>query len=221
MQSFEIDRPAVPLGSGIVLQLSMNLVPFLGVVFFDWSVFALIYAFWLETLGISFLNTIKIAFSKGGETSGLHFGKALRYFVLRILILLFYMIFILTFVGFMVSEKQAGRSFIEYLIFLDDTFRLTIIIFFLVKFFEMVYNFFYKKEYLSSLPTSFHAFTESRIIVMHVVIVLGVFAFQFFNEKLGDHAGIVAFAGIFVLVKSIADYFSFTLARKSEDKKSE
>lgn len=213
MQTFDIGKPIVPLGNGLLLQIVMNLVPFLGVVFYDWSVFALIYAFWLETFGISFLNTIKIAFSKGGEPSGFHFGKAFRYFIVRIAILLFYMIFILTFVGFMVSEKQAGRNFIEYLIFLDDTFRMTIIIFFLVKFFEMVYNFFYKKEYLTSLPTSFHAFTESRIIVMHVVIVLGVFAFQFFNEKLGDHAGIVAFAGVFVLVKTIADYISIKISK--------
>jgi hypothetical protein len=78
----------------------------------------------------------------------------------------------------------------------------------------MLYTFFYKKEYLSSSPDSFHAFTESRIIVMHVVIVLGVFAFQFFSEKLGDYSGIVAFAGVFVLVKTIADYLAYVLGQK-------
>ena len=38
-----------------LLQLVMNFIPLFGVIFFNWSIFALIYSYWLETLGITFL----------------------------------------------------------------------------------------------------------------------------------------------------------------------
>lgn len=210
----DFNAPIIPFGNGKILQFVMNIIPFLGVVFFDWSVFALIYAFWLETLGYSFFNSIRIAFAQKDEDSSFYFFKALRYFVTRVLVLLFYMLFMLTFVGMGISEQQEGINFVSYLLLLDPTFRITIVTFFLIKLFELVYRYFYLGERKITSSQDFNKLFDARLVVIHVVIVLGVFAFSFTSEKLGDHSGVVAFAGVFVLVKMIAEFISNMFADK-------
>ena len=184
----------------------MNIIPFLGVVFFNWSVFALLYAFWLETLGLSFFNSIRICFASKEAWSVTQLKKALQFFIFRIGILLFYVIFLLVFVGIDISGKQGGVNFAMYLLFLDIPFRITIFSFFIVKFLELAYHYFYLGERKTTTPDEYNKFFDSRLIVIHVVIVLGVFAFAFFNEKLGSHTGTVAFTAVFVSVKMLADF---------------
>ncbi|MEY3236715.1 MAG: hypothetical protein RI883_816 [Bacteroidota bacterium] len=202
----DFNPPIIPFGNGRVLQFVMNIIPFLGVVFFNWSVFALLYSFWLETLGLSFFNAIRIAFAAKDSEPTINFGKAFRFFILRVGILLFYMIFLLVFVGIDISGKQGGVSFAMYLMFIDIPFRITILSFFFIKFLELIYRYFYLGERKTTSSEDYNKFFDTRLIVIHVVIVLGVFAFKFFNEKLGTHTGIVAFAAVFVLVKMLADF---------------
>jgi hypothetical protein len=214
----DINTPIIPFGNGKVLQFVMNIIPFLGVVFFNWSVFALLYAFWLETLGLSFFNAIRIAFAAKEPESTFYFGKAFRFFMLRAGILLFYMIFLLVFVGIDISGKQGGVNFVMYLVLLDIPFRITILSFFFIKLIELVYHYFYLGERKTTAPDDYNKLFDSRLIVIHVVIVLGVFAFTFFNEKLGSHSGAIAFAAVFVLVKMLAD-FGVGLVGKQNPKK--
>lgn len=204
----ELIRPVIPLGNGVVIQLIMNIVPFLGVLFFDWSVFALIYAFWLETLAESFFNAIRIAFAQKSDSGSFHFVKAFSYFFVRILVLLFYLIFVLAFVGAMISHKQDGVHFVYYLFLIDTTFRIAIISFFVLKLLELIYHYFYLGERKNTSPAEFNSLFTGRIIVIHIVIVIGVFAYQYFSEKLSEHSGVVAFAAVFVSVKLIADFFA-------------
>lgn len=212
------ERFILPIGPSRLIQFTMNVVPFFGVVFMNWSVFALIYAFWLETLGFSFFNAVRIAFAEDSQDRLPHISKALTYFMLRLLVLLFYMIFILAFIGFSIGSKQEGANFANYLLLLDPSFRFTIFTFFIVKFLELLYTYFYQNEKKQTSPMDFSAFFDTRIIIIHVVIVLGVFAFQFFSEKLDTHAGIIAFAGIFVLVKIIGEYFSGLLVKVKDNR---
>jgi hypothetical protein len=204
----DFQRQIIPMGGAIWLQLIMNLVPFLGVVYNDWSVFALLYAFWLETLGMSFFDSIRIAFARGAETKGPHLVKAFRFFIGRTAVLLFYMIFMVSFVGFMVSEKQSGDNFVMYLVLAKNSFRITVITFFLVKLLELIITYFVRGEYKTALPEKYLGVFNGHIIVIHLVIVLGVFAHQFFSEKFDDHSGVVAFAGVFIIIKSLADLIS-------------
>lgn len=211
----DVQKPIIPLGGAIWLQLVMNLVPFLGVVYYDWSVFALLYSFWLETLAMSFFDAIRITFASGSESGVPHLAKAVGFFIRRTGILLFYMIFLVVFIGFVVSEKQSGSSFAVYLVLADDSFRFTVITFFLVKLFELIYRYFVQGEYKTALPEDYTGLFNRQIIVIHVVIVLGVFAFQFFSEKIDQHSGIVAFAGVFIIVKSLADLIAYRLSSKN------
>jgi len=211
--------PVLPLGNSKMLQVVMNIVPLLGVIYYDWSVFALLYAFWLETLGLSFLNAIRILFAKKSSEKGPFVGKALRFLVVSIFILLFYMLFMIVFVGFQISDKQEGVNFINYLMLLQPTFRLTIMVFFSIKLIELIYYYFIKNQRDTTRPTDFQPLLDSRIFVIHIVIVLGVFASQFFSEKLGNHSGVIAFACVFVLVKTIGDIVAtkFQLKNSTEN----
>lgn len=203
------------MGGGIWLQLVMNIVPFLGVVYYDWSVFALLYSFWLETLAMSFFDAIRIVFASGSETKGPHISKGIGFLLRRVGILLFYMVFIISFVGFMVSGKQAGGNFAVYLVLAEDTFRITVVTFFLIKLAELVFQYFLKGEYKTAIPETYYDLFSRQLIVIHLVIVLGVFAYQFFAEKVDDHTGIVAFAGVFIIIKSLADLFAYRMSSKS------
>jgi len=207
----DIIRPTIPIGNSAVIQFVMNVIPFLGVLFFNWSVFALIYAFWLETLGESFFNAIRIAFAQNSDTGSFHPRKAFSYLFVRILVLLFYLVFVLTFVGVMISGKQEGVHFVYYLFFIDTSFRIAILSFFFLKFIELIYQYFYLGGRKTTSPTEFSSFFTARIIVIHIVIVLGVFAYQFFSERLSQHSGVVAFAAVFVGVKLIADFLARTI----------
>lgn len=188
-----------------MLQVVMNIVPLLGVIYYDWSVFALLYAFWLETLGMSFLNAFRILFAKKSLEKGPFVGKALRFLFVSIFILMFYMLFMIVFVGLQISDKQEGVNFMMYLMLLQPSFRFTLIVFFVIKCIELIYYYFIQNQRETTSPTDFHPLLDSRIFVIHIVIVLGVFACQFFSEKLGNHWGVIAFASVFVLVKTVGD----------------
>lgn len=213
----DVSAPIIPFGNGKVLQFVMNIIPFLGVVFFNWSVFALLYSFWLETLGLSFFDAIRIAFAAKKPESSFHFTKAFRFFILRVGILLFYMIFLLVFVGIDISGKQGGVNFAMYLLLLEIPFRITILTFFSIKFLELIYRYFYLGERNTKSVDDYNKFFDSRLVIIHVVIVLGVFAFKFFNEKLGTHTGVVAFAAVFVLVKMLSDFGAQQITKKNTE----
>lgn len=195
----------------------MNIVPFLGVAFFDWSVFALIYAFWLETLSISFFNSIKILFAQKTTRPSLNIYKAFKYLVIRLFILLFYMLFIIVFIGIKITSTQQGGNFAADLLMLDTSFRFTMILFFIIKFIELIYHYFYLNGRKEESPDNFLGLFDARIVIIHVVIVLGVFAHQFFSEKLDNHAGSVAFAGVFVFAKVIGERVSNSFSKKTSE----
>ena len=217
----DFNRIIVPIGNGKVLQLLMNIIPFLGVLFYDWSVFALIYAFWLETLSVSFFNAVRIIFAQKTNSPGVNILKGIKYLFVRSFILLFYMIFILVFIGIEISSTQHGVNFASDLLMLEPSFRITILVFFFIKLIELIYHYFYLNERKDESPDSYFALIDARLVIIHVVIVLGVFAFQFFSEKLDNHAGVVAFAGVFVLVKILGEMVSNWIStNKSESNKS-
>ncbi|MES2798820.1 MAG: DUF6498-containing protein [Bacteroidota bacterium] len=195
-----------PLGSHWAMQLILNLVSLFGVIFFDWNVFSLFYFFFLETVALSFFDGLKIAFAQGDEEQGPHFMKGIRFLLRRSLILAFYLIFILTFVGVLMSSKQGkGYEWLHYFLLIEPTFRFTVLSLVVVKSVEFFYFYFYLNERKYVHSESLNKLIDSRIIVIHVVIVLGAFSFQFFENKFGIQYGIISFATVFVLLKIGAD----------------
>jgi hypothetical protein len=204
-----------PLGISRLMQVFMNFIPLLGVIFMDWSVFALFYVFWLETLALSFFNAMKIFFAEGSDESGPHIQKAMSYFFFRLFILSFYLIFILVFIGLMMASKQGeGHEWVMYFLLIESSFKLTVVSFFLIKLVEFIYFYFVKNEKEMTSPDKYQRFFDARLIVIHVVLVGGYFIFEFTREMDGDRTGLILFASSFVIVKSFAEF----IVSRSEDK---
>jgi hypothetical protein len=192
--------------NNIVLQLTRNFIPLLGVIFFNWSIFALLYSYWLETLGITFFNSIMILTAQNSPEKPPHIKKALFYLMFHAGILMFYMFFIITFIGLMVAEKQEGSGFVNYLVFIDRSFRFTILGLFIVQLMSLINNYFLSGLYKTFKPDGYYMLFNVRSVVIHLVIILGFFAFNYISKMNNTRYGIIAFALVFVLIKSIADF---------------
>ncbi len=119
----------------ITSQIVMNTIPLLGVIFAQWSIFALIYSYWLETLSIVFFNTIKILTAQKSSQKAPHIKKALFNLMINLGELFFYLIFIVVFIGGIISTKHEGMNFINYLAFIDNNFKIMIFGLFTAKLF--------------------------------------------------------------------------------------
>jgi len=202
----------------LILQLGVNLMTLMGVIYLNWSVFALIYLYWIETLLYTLTNTVKILTAQGGKETAPHYRMAFRYFRFNIGLLLFYFIFIVFFIGLMVAEKQEGSNFVVYLFFRDAGFAAGVISFIILKIAELTVTYFLSGHYKKAKPEAFNSFFNVRLILIHIIIVLGVFAFIFFSNKLNNYYGIIGFASVFVLVKCIIDFVSIVyLQKKGKD----
>jgi hypothetical protein len=142
------------------------------------------------------------------------------YFWIRSFMLIFYLIFILVFVGIFESiNSDSGYSFSRTILFLDDWMKVSIFAFIithLLEYWAWLTSGFNKETSLRELGMPF----DGRIIIMHLVIVLGTFGSMYASDTLfpgHPKAGSIAYASLFVLFKSILDIYSFRKDRKRFD----
>lgn len=165
------------------------------------------YFFWLETLGLSFFNSLKIFFAEGSKESGPRFQKAISYLYFRIFILGFYLIFILVFIGIMIAGKQGeGHEWVLYFLLIEPSFKISVGSLFLIKLVEFIYFYFVKNEKEMTSPDKDRGIFDERLIVIHVVLVGGFFIFKYARDIFGDKTGLFLFATCFVVVKSFAEF---------------
>lgn len=146
----------------IIFMLAANLVPIIGVFAFGWDVGSILVLYWLESVIIGVLNIPKMWACEGGFGSKLFLTP----------------FFIVHFGGF-----SLGHAF-----FLKDMFKMggtfdsllsggplvwTALTFLVSHLFSMFVNFFGKREYEGRLANEQMFFPYGRIIIMHIVIILG------------------------------------------------
>ncbi len=146
-----------------------NLVPLVGVLFFDWSLFAIMFCFWLESAVVGFLNIFKMVI------------------VANILSIIMVPFFVIHFGGFM-----SGHLVFIFALFSPDEMSfsgffpppdlltsqimnvwpafLGVCLSHGISFF---YNFIGKKEFRRSTPEKQMMAPYRRIILMHVTIIFG------------------------------------------------
>jgi hypothetical protein len=160
-------------------------------------------------LAIGFFSAISIALAKN-EGGGLL--KAVSYMIVRTLILLFYLIFIVVFLGVIMSSEQGkGYEWVTYLTFIDSSFRYSMLTLFVLKLIGFIaQNSESSVENYKSIPAIF----DGRQIVIHVTIIVGFFGYFKMQELLNPEIGLVVFTLIFATIKTIVEYFT------SENRKS-
>ncbi len=148
-----------------------NLVPLVGVLFFDWSLFTIMFLFWLESLVVGFFNVLKMVI------------------VANILSVIMVPFFVVHYGGFM-----SGHLVFIFALFSPDEMSFSgffppvslltshimnvwpaFLAVFLSHGISFFYNFIGKKEFRHSTPEKQMLAPYRRIFVMHFTIIFGGF----------------------------------------------
>ncbi len=210
--------------------LLVNLFPLVGVWTQGWTFFLVIYIFWFEMLIVTFFNALCILLSQGrilegnvlrGEAIALtsRLGHGLKYFIVRLIVFCFYMIFIILFVGLgmATSGKMNDASIKDMatsLYFSNWTFNLAILSFFSMNLYRFLKNFVLPQRFLVSKPEEFSSFWDYRIITVHITLIVGVLLGEFLVKQWGAQSPFVMpfvvtfFIVVKIVIENIASYLS-------------
>jgi hypothetical protein len=188
----------------LAIIIALNLLLIWGVWQWGWTPFVVFYLFWLETLIIAFFNTLKIIFCRGDEYEqrlelsthpfavihvryGSHIFKALTYFITRLFIFFFYLLFIVVFIGLVMLNKSGSTQVIQTLFFYNTTFNIALLGFILNQALQFIFNFILDDEYKKTHPSDFAAIFDGRQLIIHIAVVLGGVFGGFFGGPFSDH----------------------------------
>lgn len=178
----------------IYVLIVANMVPLLGVLFFDWSVFQLILLYWFETLIIGFYNIIKMFWVYKWVSIitvplfSFHFG--------------FFAVGHLFFILLAFSpERDGARSFLpsqESLIALSITLVVPAVIFLTSHGISFYKNFIKNKEYKKLGTNDLMSLPYKRVALMHILLILGGGATIFLGQN-------IYILTLFILFKIVLD----------------
>jgi hypothetical protein len=204
--------------------LAFNIIPVIGVAYYNWSPFEMFWLFWMETLIISLFNAVRVLFSQGhqaGAVTGnnsikLHFLPAFRYLLSRLFIFLFYALFIIVFIGFMSNKKEDPVHTVRTLAFQNLFFNMALLLSICSNAFYVIKNFFANGGYRYAQPSDYPGIFDGRQIVIHVAVVLGAVGSAFLFENSGNaQYSSIWIISIFCIAKCIFELFSL----KAEERK--
>ena len=212
----------LPRNKNVILPLIIfsNLFPLYGVIYYNWTIFSVVYIYWIELLIISSFQILKIMFAQGASNATFFskLGLAIKFFLFRTGVFFFYLLFIVTFLGILATKKgdggAGGISMFEVIFFKGTFYKITLLSFVIYNFVEFVVLFILNGAYKKAKPEDNYQILDIHILVVHIVVVLGTFLYQGVTEKLQwDHkSAMIACVGLFVVIKIIADVARQSLA---------
>lgn len=155
----------------ILFLIAANLVPLFGVIFLGWSVGNILILYWLESVLIGLLNIVKILTARGKNSKKRSAASLGGKIFLAIFFTFHYGIFTLVH-GVFVADIFEGR---EALAQMNESGTLLFVMlgFVLSHGFSLGVNYFGKAEYHARSPDQQMIAPYGRVIVMHIVILLG------------------------------------------------
>lgn len=173
--------------TSIALLIAANLLPVFGVLFWDWSVFSIIFLFWCENVVIGLLGIARTAMSASiflGAFFLVHYGG----FMMGHLMVIFAL--------FADNAKELGGfdSGLPFFLSLFDPITvLAIIGLFVSHGWSFAENFIGKKEYQAVSGLGAMGLAYKRMVVTHVALIAGGFVLTKWNEPL---AGLLMLLGL-------------------------
>jgi len=164
----------------ILLLLGANLIPLAGVLFWGWSVFAIMVLFWLENVVVGLFNLPRILLSRGdGPTGAPLLGKV----AIAAFFAVHYGIFtgvhgVFVFALFGGSESGGGLGLdAPSLLTVVDEYHLYVALVALVAShgYSFVANYLMKGEYLTATTKELMAAPYGRVVVLHLTVLGGGF----------------------------------------------
>ena len=144
-----------------------NIVPIFGAVFLGWSVSNILSLYWLETVIIGALNIVKILSSQGAPLKSMS-GKMF----LSLFFAVHYGMFTTVHGVFLGEMFQEDMTVLDYLD--EGQFLIWTALGFIVSHgVSMLINFFGRGEYLTRSAHNQMFAPYGRIVIMHIVVILG------------------------------------------------
>lgn len=213
------------LRNSFLTTILTNLMAIVGYWYFNWPMVSIVYLYWVEGVIGVFFSGFKMMLAQGDEqiqgqklSNGFKWMMVFKISLVKLAVYLFYWIFILVFVGIK-QDSSNGISNMMIIFFNNKEFNLLVLAFIIHQCVDVFFNFYYNQEYKKRSSDYFKAVFDARIIVIHVMIVLGVFASEFLskykhvNEKLPG----LAFVVILVSLKLVAEAFKYKSLRKENN----
>lgn len=217
----EIKGPVLPA------LIMANIFPLVGILYNEISFFALFYLYWWETVIVSIFRWLKMSWAeKPSEPNPnqLVNGRILtyeqvnnrgrmrrQYFFVRTGIMLFYLLFIVVFVGVVSTMNEDTGGFARAITFAEPWVFWSFIGFtalHLTEYITWIMRKDYKETTLLELSNPF----DGRIILMHLVIVLGTFLAMYTSENLFPNhprAASIGYGALFVAIKTVVDIIAY------------
>ena len=144
-----------------------NVVPIFGAVFLGWSVSNILALYWLETVIIGAFNIVKILASQGAPLKSMS-GKMF----LSLFFAVHYGMFTMVHGVFLGQMFQEGMTVLDYLN--EGQFLIWTALGFIVSHgISMLMNFFGRGEYQARSAHNQMFAPYGRIVIMHIVVILG------------------------------------------------
>jgi Family of unknown function (DUF6498) len=199
----------------LALIIIFNVVPIIGVAFYNWQPFEAFWFFWVETLLIAVFNTIRIVFSQGQPVTAVntqrplvyHINKGIKYLFIRTAIFLFYAIFIIVFVGFVANASKDKGTVLGTILLQNKFFNVGLLISISSQCYYLITGFFTNGNFYTSSPNEYAAIFDGRQLVMHIAIVLGALGSMFLMKQttLGNYGNVVIIS-LLCICKCIFDF---------------
>jgi len=181
----------------------MNLIPIGGVFLFGWDVGTLLFLYWVESVIIGLLNIPKILSCRGYDNS---VGRAAGKGGLTYLAIFFTVHYGMFSVGHIVFLSSFFDSIPSILDVFNGTrsgagILLTMCGLGLSHVMSMLLNFYGKKEYLNRSAHTQMFMPYGRIVVMHVVIIVGGMLVQAFGQPI---LALLLLVGLKIIIDLVA-----------------
>lgn len=172
---------------GIIVLILVNLIPVFGVFFLDWKVFPIIFLYWAENVCIGFFNVLKMALAspKNGNSAGSKLTTIVFFCFHYGIFTLVHGIFVFVLFGGAFEENPKNPDF-PFVFSPTDLFW---IIFALAAVFfshgvSFATNYIGKGEYKNAKLNQLMSQPYTRVVVLHIVILLGAFLIITFGSPI-------------------------------------
>jgi hypothetical protein len=184
--------------------IAVNIVPLVGVLIFDWSLFSIVFLYWIENGIVGFFNVLKIAWARKPVSSESRFtingrpaGRASKLFIIPFFIFHYGMfwvvhgVFVIVFFGllgdrFFTDSSGPPGDIGGFSGFEPRGVAIAAVALFLSHGVSFVVNFLGEREYLNVSPDKQMMEPYSRVVVLHATILGGGFLAAYFGTPVAS-----------------------------------
>jgi len=208
----------LPLPITVLFLIAVNAIPLLGVLFFGWSLFSIMFLYWLENGIIGFFNIFKIAGASAPASGSFRFtvagrpvsspGKALVIAFFAVHYGIFWTVhgvFVFVFFGLVFSGSSGGFEPVGVAVAAGALFLSHGVSYFV--------NFLGKGEYLTVSPDQQMLEPYPRVVALHVTILAGGFLAGYLGAPL------VALV-VLVVLKTAIDLWAHVREHRKAERRS-